>query len=87
MVNLYNKATKKIESEGKQNRDRIFDYIYDNRNTGARSKDIIKHTGLSREAVHNNLLILISEERINKKNHRYYPVISIRNEFSSFGVP
>lgn len=85
MVNLYNKTTKKIVTEGKQNRDRIFDYIYDNRHIGTRSKDIIKQTHLSREAVHNNLLILINEKRINKKNHRYYPEISIRNEFSVFG--
>jgi len=85
MVNvLYNKSEQRIVTLGEYNRERILEYIYSCRYTGARARDIIKKTNLSKEAVHNNLLNLIRKKRIYKRDRRYYPVISISNEVEEF---
>jgi hypothetical protein len=87
MKTRQNRASGKFEiiSEGKENRDRIFNFIYKNREEGARPRDIINDTKLSKETVHNHLQVLLSDKRIYKKNRRYYPEISIQNAFIEFG--
>lgn len=83
-----NKVTGEFEiiREGKENRERIFEFIRTNKDRGARPCDIIRSTGLSKEAVHNHLQVLLSNKRIYKKDHRYYPEISILNEFLDFSL-
>ena len=86
MVNLhYNQESDKIEREGKQNRERIYDFIFANKKQGVKAGAIINNTGLSDQAVHKHLKILSNEKRIYKtKKRRYYPDISILNSFDSF---
>ena len=86
MVNLkYNQEIDKIEREGKQNRERIYDFIFANKKKGVKAGAIINDTRLSDQAVHQHLKILINEGRIYKaKNRRYYPEITIRNGFTTF---
>jgi len=85
-VNLqYNQVSDKIEREGKQNRERIYEFIFSNKKKGVKAGAIINDTRLSDQAVHQHLKILINEERIYKaKNRRYFPEISILNSFDSF---
>jgi hypothetical protein len=82
-----NKVTGEFERkrEGKENKEKIFQFIYGNRDHGVKANDIIMNTGLSKEAVHNHLTALLSEGRIYKNERRkYFPEISILNEFLAF---
>ena len=46
-----NKVTGEFERkrEGKENREIIFQFIYNNRDHGVKANDVIKNTGLSKE--------------------------------------
>ncbi len=74
-----------IIREGKENRDRIFEFIYTKRAEGVKAGAIIRAIKLSKETVHKDLRILLKDKRIYQEGTRYYPVISIRNEFLVFG--
>jgi len=74
-----------VVREGKDNKEKIFQLIFDNKDVGIKPVDIIRITGLSKEAVHNHLKGLMSEKRIYKNERkRYFPEISILNEFLAF---
>jgi len=74
----------KNEREGERNREKIFEVIRKYEHNGARPKEIIKETGLSKESVHNHLQVLQNKKRIHKQNHRYYPQNHILNEMINF---
>ena len=60
----------KIIREGKDNIELIFNFIFDNRSTGARPRDIKKNTGLSKQTVNKHLQLLFKEKRIYKKDKK-----------------
>lgn len=84
---IQNKRTGKFEkrNEGEENMEKIFDVIDTNRGVGVTGRDIKTYTGLSKETVYNHLHELLNEGRIYKSDRKYYPEISIQNEFTIFG--
>ena len=80
----FDNRTGKILREGEYNRNRIFDFIYANRESGTQPRDIIREVKLSKESVHNHLRVLSDEKRIYKMERRYFPESSVLNEVAAF---
>lgn len=89
--NVLNRDRNKVIREGERNRNLILDIVFQNEEWGISPHFLrtrLKSNGLelSRQAIHDHLGRLISEDKIYKNGSLYYPEKSILNDFKLFAA-